>query len=438
MSNTSFTDVEKSDSPRKPLIIGGIALLAFFGSLLGWASAMSVNGAAIAAGKVTVEGHRKALQHRDGGSVARVLVREGERVRKGQGLLELDLTEVRSEFAVLSSGRLIMLARIGRLSSELAERSEIEWSEELKASEGNVQKRAIIEQERSVFDARRAAYFGNIALLENDIDGRRRQIRGLQARLVTTQAQLETVRSELASLQPLVAQGIVARPRLLALDRAAAGFQGDIEVGQNAIAAEESAILQAQSRIAQLEKERREFIVKELADAEARLAEIGPRLTAAQEKLERAIMTAPDDGYVYNLAIFSPGAVITPSQVVLEIVPADDALVLAIDINPTDIERVRPGLRVSIHLLSFTQRWQSIVQGELIKISADRFEDQVNKQLSYYRGIVKVDPSDLKRAGAELAPGMPVQVLIETESRTIISYFLDPVFRMYDYAMRER
>jgi HlyD family type I secretion membrane fusion protein len=438
MSDVDAEQVIKSDSPRIPVLVGMLAAVAFFVAMFGWASAMSVSGGAIASGKVAVEGNRKAIQHRDGGPVARVLVREGERVKKGQALLDLDLTDVRAEFGVLTNSRLVSLARISRLRSEARDAPEITWSDELTSSTDDAQRRSSIEQEQSLFVARRAAYQGNIALLQKEIEGRQRQIEGLRARLVTTRAQLTSVQAEFTSLQPLAAQGIVSRPRILALERTGSGLQGDIETGQNSIASEENGILQAQTKIAQLEKDRRESIAKDMNEAESRLAEVEPRLKSAQEKLARGTMISPDDGYVYNLAVFSPGAVLTPGQVVMEIVPTDDALVIAVEISPTDIERVRPGLRVNVHLLSYTQRWQSIIQGELVKISADRFDDPYNKQTSFYKGIVRVDAADLKRAGAELAPGMPAQVIIQTEDRTILSYFMNPIFRMYDFALRER
>src|SRR5262249_33137196 len=100
------------DSPRKPLIVGAIVAIVAMVSFTAWASLMSVASGAIAPGKITVEGNRKAIQHRDGGPVAQVLVREGQYVEQGQPLIELDLSETRAEFDVLQSSRLLTRARL--------------------------------------------------------------------------------------------------------------------------------------------------------------------------------------------------------------------------------------------------------------------------------------------------------------------------------------
>lgn len=425
------------DSARSPLVIGGGAALLMALLLIVWASTMSVAGGAIASGKVAIEGNRKAVQHREGGPVRAILVREGQRVEKGQPLLELKSTDLQAEVSILESTRIATVARLARLRAEARNASEITWSEQLDALRSDVQARSIIEQETAVFDARLSAYRGNINLLQQQIEGRRRQIEGLEARLTATQAQLVSVDQEHASLLPLLEQGLIARPRVLGLERTSAGLTADVQTLKSQIDAERSSIQLAETQITQLERDRREAVSKEIAEMEARLAEVAPRLTSSQERLQQTTIAAPETGYVYGLNIFNQGAVVIPGQTILEIVPDADALVLSVDVNPNDVERVRPGQQVIVHLLAYSQRYQSVIKGRLEKVSADRFDDP-QKQSSYYRGVVKIDPDELKKANAELVPGMPVQVVIETGDRTIMSYLLDPIFHVTDYAFRER
>ena len=121
----------------------------------------------------------------------------------------------------------------------------------------------------------------------------------------------------------------------------------------------------------------------------------------------------------------------------MEIVPADQPLVLQVEIAPADIERVKPGQSASIHLIPYDRRYQSLISGTLERISADLVTDE-RAQRSYYYGIVSVDGADLTRAGAELLPGMPAEVMINAGDRTIAEYFLDPILRISDQAMKEQ
>ncbi|MBF9197340.1 HlyD family type I secretion periplasmic adaptor subunit [Microvirga terrestris] len=425
------------DSPRAPLLVGGIAAVLMILVFGVWASMMSVAGGAVANGKVALEGNRKALQHREGGTVKAILVREGQRVEKGQALIELNPTDLQAEVAILDSTRLATMVRLARLRTEVRNDSQILWPADVSALRSQVQARSIVDQETAVFEARLTAYRGNINLLQQQIDGRERQIAGLETRLIATQSQLTSVDQEHTSLLPLVEKGLIARPRVLALERTSASLAADLQTIRSQIDAERSSIQQAETQIAQLEKDRREAAAKEIAEMEARLAEVAPRLTWANERLQNTTLFAPESGYVYGLAVFNSGAVVTPGQIVMEIVPSTDALVLSVEISPKDVERVRKGQHVTVHLLAYSQRYQSVIKGHLDKVSPDRF-DNPQTGAAFYRGTVSIEPGELRRAQVELVPGMPVNVVIETGERTILEYLLDPIFRVTDYALRER
>jgi HlyD family secretion protein len=139
---------------------------------------------------------------------------------------------------------------------------------------------------------------------------------------------------------------------------------------------------------------------------------------------------------VLNLAVHGPGATISAGQVVLEIVPENQPLVVKARIEPNDIEQVAPGQSVELHILAYNQRYQSILRGTLKSVSADRLEDPVTHAY-YYTGIVGLDPADLAAAKVALMPGMNATAMIITGKRTVMDYFLDPVYHVYDFAMKE-
>jgi HlyD family type I secretion membrane fusion protein len=425
------------DSASGPVLFGGVAALALVAGVTLWSSTMSVASAAISSGKVTVEGNRKAVQHPTGGEIGIVYVREGQLVEKGQKLLQLELADAKAEATVLGSSRAAALLRAARLQAERADAAELAFPESLRDQNSDPQVQMLFQQEAALLAARRVAYQGQISLLTQQIEGGRRQISALHGRASASQVQLKSIEDELTSLQPLVEKGLIARPRVLTLERSAAGLRGDLSSISGSITAEEDKIRAAEIQMQQLNKDRLETIARDSSDNDARLAEIEPRLQSAQWRLSQSVLVAPESGYVYGLSVFGPGATLVPGQTALEIVPKDDPLVLAVEINPTDVNRVHPGQSASIHLLPYRQRYHKAIPGTLEKVSADRFEDKATNR-TYYKGVVRIDPKDIEEAQVELTPGMPAQVSIETGKRTILAYFLDPVLQIYDFALKEQ
>lgn len=441
MSNQILSEVlpvsPLKDSASGPVLFGGVAALALVAGIALWSSTMSVASAAISTGKVAVEGNRKAIQHPTGGEISVVFVREGQLVEKGQKLLQLELADAKAEATVLSSSRAAALLRTARLQAERADAAELAFPASLHDQKNDPQVQMLFQQEAALLAARRAAYLGQISLLTQQIEGGRRQISALRGRASASQVQLKSIEDELVSLQPLVEKGLIARPRVLTLERSAAALRGDLSSISGSITAEEDKIRAAEIQMQQLSKDRLETIARDSADNDARLAEIEPRLQSAQWRLSQSVLVAPEGGYVYGLSVFGPGATLVPGQTALEIVPKDDPLVLAVEINPTDVNRVHPGQSASIHLLPYRQRYHKAIPGTLEKVSADRFDDKATNR-TYYKGVVRVDPKDIEEAQVELTPGMPAQVSIETGKRTILAYFLDPVLQIYDFALKEQ
>lgn len=430
--------VPMTDSPRKLVAAGMIATLLFVGTFGVWATTMSVASAAVGQGKISSEGNRKAVQHRDGGPIGSVLVREGQKVSKGQPLIELDLAEIKSEEAVLDSARTQYMARIARLRAEFRKDEYIEFPSEISVkSDHNQQIQILLDQEKSFFQARTAAYIGNTNLQKALIQASKAQIASFAERLKATRTQQQLVDQEYEALAPLAVQGLVTKTRTLALQRASAQLQGEIETLNAGVAGEKSKIASADLQILQLEKQRQEEIARDLSETETKIADVQPRLIAARSKLERSVLTAPEDGYVYGLAVFGKGATLTPGQVVLEIVPADDQLIVSVNIDPKDIHRLHPGQQAQIQMLGLPTYDRIMLGGKLVKVSPDRFDD-VKTNTSYFKAIVAVKSEDLKLYKIELLPGMPADVLINTGDRKIMRYLLDPILRAYEFALREQ
>ncbi|MEJ8572052.1 HlyD family type I secretion periplasmic adaptor subunit [Microbaculum marinum] len=428
---------KSDDGVGRIALYGGLTALSFLMAIVIWASTMHVASASVASGRVTVEGSRKAIQHRDGGPVESVLVHEGEKVSKGQPLVVLDLSDERAQESVYSGLRIQYLARVARLEAEAAERETVEFPAALVDSvDDDPRIAAMMQQEKDIFHSKLGAHEGKISLLQQQIEGAKSQIAALNGSMDATQRQLELIKDEITEIQPLVEKGLITRPRILALARTEAELESTIEQVNASLSEQKSMIDQATISIAQLNKDRLETTNKELGEARAQLSDVEPKLKAIRERLARGTLVAPVDGYIYNLTVFGPGAAIVPGQTVMEIVPSDVDLVLSVEIPVNSIDDVRPGQTVIVHLLAYQQRYQFQIYGTLKSISSDEMEDP-DRQWKYYRGTVTVDPEDVARNGAELIPGMPVTTMIRTGDRTIMAYLLDPLTRMYEFAFRE-
>jgi epimerase transport system membrane fusion protein len=240
------------------------------------------------------------------------------------------------------------------------------------------------------------------------------------------------------SIQPLVAQGLIARPRFLQLERSSAALEGQAADTLANIAKLRQAIAEQTQQVSQLDNDRMAEITKELRDTQARLLEVIPRLINAQAVLNRANIRSPYAGRVVGLTVFSVGGVIGRGEKILDVVPDKDSLVVEAQIGVDDISDVHPNARAEVHLTAYKQRIIPIVHGDVIQVSADRLTDQRTGN-PYYTALVKVDESQLAALpNVQLYPGMPAQVMIPTTERTAFQYIMGPLVMSFNQAFRQK
>lgn len=425
-----------TDSPRGVVIAGMVSAAIFLGGIGTWAAYAPVARASNAPGVIVVEGSRRPVQHREGGPVGAVLVKEGELVKAGQELVRLDLSDVKAEVEVLTTRRLQVMAQLARFAAEAANADSIEFPAELVASRSDPDVAKVLDQEERIFQAGRAAIQGRVGLLRQQMQGYQQQIDGLKGQVRETERQVELIAEELIGLNQLLAKGLTPKSRVLALQRESASLSSTLEGLHAQIAAAGNEIHSAELEIDQIQKDRRQEISAGLSQAGAQLAEIQPRLVAAKDQLTRVDLTAPVGGRVLGLSVHGPGATIQPGQVVLEIVPDTANLIVKAKLNPNDVDQVHPGQQVDVHVLAYKQRYQSILNGTVRSVSPDRLEAPGGGE-AWFDTIVTLNPADLERAKVDLMPGMAATSLIKTGDRTVLQYFLDPILRIYDFALKE-
>jgi HlyD family type I secretion membrane fusion protein len=264
------------------------------------------------------------------------------------------------------------------------------------------------------------------------------QIDGAAAQATAYAAQSRSVHAEAANVAPLVDKGILARPRLLELQRSGYGLDGQIADARANMAKYRQAIAEQALEIAQLGKDQMAEVTKDLRDVHARLVEVLPKRTNAAAVLSRMEIRSPYAGTVVGLSVFSIGAVIQHGEKILDIVPDADALTLEARVAVEDISEVHPGMRAEVRLTAYQQRIVPTVPGEVVQVSADRLADPKTGE-PYFVATVRPDRAALAALpGVQLYPGMPATVTMPTVSRTALDYLLGPLAMSFNKAFRQK
>lgn len=429
------------DAPRPrtgvPVTLGWAVVLLFVLGLGSWAAFTPLAEAAIAQGLLKVEGTRRTIQHFEGGIVRDILVRDGDRVRQGQVLLRLDQPLADQQTETLRSNRWALLAQDARLLAELADSREIAFPRELSGLEAARAQDAIAGQ-RTLFEARRTALETQVTVLAARIEQFEAQIRSSEAQRESQARQLMLLQAEERNTQTLLSQGLARLPQLLAIQRQVAATIGNIADIGGQIERSRAQISESERDMRSLRDTRIQEVSTELRDLRVRLAETEERLRAAEDVSTRLEITAPDDGTVLNLRVFTIGAVIRAGDPVMDLVPARDRLIAEVNVQPNDIEVIHPGLVAEVRLPAFKSRLVPYLHGQVTFVASDVTQDE-RRGMAFYRVQIEIDDEQLRALnGVQLRPGMMVEALIRTGERSFGRYLLQPIFDSFHRAFREQ
>ncbi len=422
---------------RRPIRVGAIIVaVTFFGFGL-WAAIAPIGSAAIAPGVISVESGRQTIQHFEGGIVKRILVTEGDRVKTGDVLIELDGTRSRAELGLVLGQLYLAEATRARLVAERDGLSEPDFPLELKQHADDPEVADLMMGQKNLFNARLAVIKGQESILQQQIAQYQKQIEGYRSIEESKLSQLKLVRTELNDLSSLLDQGYVTKSRVLALQRDAAQLDGDRGQALAEISRAEQGIGEANRQILQLERQHQEDVSKDLRQVEGQLDDLQQRRIAAADVVSRLEIRAPIDGTVANLNIHTVGGVISPSTILMEIVPDKDKLVVEAELNPRDIDTVKVGDQVALRIATADSRLTPVIYGTLDEISDDRVMTQQGR--GAYRVKISIPPEQAARLGDQkLHVGMPVEALIARGSTTALHYALKPLLDSLSRSFRER
>lgn len=426
--------IEKAKTPRNPAasvrsyLIGSVVLgLVLFGGVGGWAAMANIAGAVFAVGEVVVDGRSHAVQHPDGGLIERVQVRDGDPVAEGDVLFVLDPTRLRASHTILTMQVAEHQARRARLRAERDQQPSISFPSELKQS-GDDEVIDLLRSERALFEARQIFHAGQVDQLRQRIGQTGDEITGLDAQRIAKIEEIALIGEELDALDTLLDQGLVEASRVLALERAAAQLAGERGAFTAQIAQAEGQISELELQILQLANDRQTQVLAELNETTSRLAQLSEELADVEERLDRLVVRAPLAGIVHELALTSRGALVSAERTVLQLVPIQNLLIIEARVAPQDVDQVTIGSIANLRFSAFNQRTTPELKGTVTHLSADRSVNEQSGEV-WYTARLSVADGELARLGDDIAllPGMPVDVLIQTEERTVLSYLVKPI-----------
>lgn len=417
------------------ILAGSLIVLVGAGALGSWAGLAPLRSAAIANGVVKVAGERRVVQHLEGGIVRDLLVREGEPVQQGQVLLRLVDVVPRARLGILQLEHDAVSAEMARVEAELDGLASPRFPEQMLQRRGDPAVARLMQGEARLFNHRRDALQGQIEVLEQRKRQTRERILAREAEIEATRTKLGFILQEIEGAETLLESGMYLKTRYYALKRSEADLRGTIGRLNGDIAEAREVIGETDLRIIDLRNRFRSEASDRLQDLRARLRDVDERLGAASDVMSRTEIRAPASGEVIGLRAHTPGGVVAAGAPIMEIVPRDEPLVVEVQVQPQDIDRVYLGMPAEVRFTAFSTRATPIYSARVSRISADRMTDP-NRQRAYYLAQVEIDRSIT--GSLTLQPGMPAEVYLVAGERTPLDYLLKPLREQIQRGMTER
>ncbi len=439
---TMGEDLDESEiiyPDKNKLIFRGLFIIFLFFGIGGiWITFAQITGAVISSGEVRVDSERKTVQHLEGGIVRQILVRDGDKVEKGQPLIVLDSSKISPTIDQLNLQIMAARLKYAQLESEKTLSKTVNWPE----NNGSVEPekyQELLDSARKVFFSNREALDNNVDLLKQQKQLLNRQDQSLKGRLDAESNVVKSLQVELDAKMPLFKKDYIDKTEILRIQRSIAERQGQVAAlkGSRAelIERRSQIDLQIQSSIDQY----RQQAVTGQEKARQMQFELEQRLLPLLDASKRLTITAPIAGEVVALKIHSTGGVVRSGEPLLDIVPENSKLVIVCNIQVKDITKVHPGQNADVQLLAFNQRTTPKIPGKVTYISADRILQNTayGQQMPSYIVHVELDPEELKKEKLDLSAGMPASIFIRTAPRTVLDYLLEPIMSNFDHALRE-
>ena len=415
---------------KKWLIACFIIFVVGFGTFVIWSVFSTLSSASMAAGSVVVKGHKKSVQHLEGGIVEAIYVEEGQYINKGDVLFKLAKDQSQNLFEQTQTQYQYAKAAFQRIQAELSGIDKLVFTD---FDQTNTEIKQMIEYQVEQFNANKHKQNSLISLQEEIKEQSTQELQTLLARQASDKKQLKIADEQVTMYQELEKKGYSSRAQFLGAKSNQELIRGRLSEYIGLIQRSKASINEAELSLASIKIEHQKQL-REIFEKQQELLRIRhSEYMRAKDVLDRTTIISPISGYVVNLSVNTLQGVISPRQVLLEIVPDTNDLLVEVLLNPKDIESVHKGMKAKIRLSSYNMRRVAPIDGVVENVSADRIYDE-EKDISAYKVKVKIENN---RTDIDLYPGMPAEVMILLEERTPLDYLLSPLTELNYNAFRE-
>ena len=413
---------------RQPMIVGAVIIGVLVLGLGLWASLSPLANGITAQGEVRVESNKKTVRYKEGGTVLKILVQEGQHVRAGQPVILYNDIQTRAAYDVMQNQFDSLQAQAARYTAEATGKTTPEFSPELTARMSDPRVAGMIRDQQFLFTTRAQLYQSQNSVLSQRLDQIQSQIQGQQTQVESIDEQIKLTKDEMAGYQTLYDKGFAPKPLILRYQRSIADLNGRKGSLLSDIARLHQQMGETRMQMAANRDTRQSQAAEGLRDTQSKIADTAPRLTAAKESLDQTVVRAPVDGYVFNLTQFTVGGVTAPGEVLMDVVPANAPIIVTAMITPQDIDKIHVGMDARVRFTGLNQRWHSPLPAKVVMVSADKIINE-KAAISFYRADLRIDPKELTKLkkSAQITPGMPAQAMIVSGKKTVMGSLISPI-----------
>lgn len=413
----------------------GVMAAALIGVLAVAGGVVDIGGAVVAPGDVATSTKSAQISHPTGGVLARLMVREGQRVAKDQPLMIMD--DRVSSIGAAGAGEDLdtMVVRRARLEAERDGMATFAPPSEI-ASRDDASARSAIDRERRQFHLDRASAEGQKAQLRERIHQSEEEISSLRVQIAASARQREIIEPERAGMKSLWDRRLVALSRLNQLERTAVDLDSNGAALTAKVASTRARIAEIRQTLLQVDDDMRTRAGSELNELSTRIGDARTRAASASDQQRRTVLRAPAEGIVDSLPYQTVGSSLPAGQPLVRVTPDRDRPMVEVSVTPQDVDQVRVGQKASLRFSGMNAQTTPQIDGRVEWLSAERIVEE-RTGAAHYTARIRVDPRDIRRLGMALRPGMPVEAYIATGDRSLLSYLLKPLSDQVTRAFRE-
>ena len=424
MAEEAILDQEPLKTRR---LLYGIALSVVM--IIVWATFAEVDIVTRGQGKVIPSRQVQILGSQDGGVITEILVREGDLVQKGELLLKLDQTRSQSSLGENMAERSGLIVRAARLRA-MADGQPFEPTQEMLTDTAD-----IVYQEKQLYDSRLEELEVQKGIASQQLKQRREELRELGVRRGQLGRELELATEELSRTTPMIESGAVSPVEVLRLQREVNKAEGELNQTRAQLSRVSASISEAEGKLAGVDLEFSNGVREQLADTVNRINALKEAGAGLSDRVRQTNLLSPVTGTIKQLLYNTVGGIVLPGRDIVELIPADDSLLVEVRVRPQDIAFMAPGQVANVKVTAYDFVVYGGLEGKVEQIGADTVLDEEGN--AFYDVAVRTTTVAFGK-DQPIIPGMTVEVDILTGKKTIMAYLMKPVLRAQQRSLSER